>query len=429
MVSCKYTVYLQYLLLLNVVDACRIIAFAGHEPISGRRLLLETENSLPELAYDRPFLPALEHSSNWNAQQCGMRNAHENRDGWGVGWYPTDSEFSFPLRFRTMESIVSDVNSTSPTFYDILDGNHEISLINEAKETSGLFEHSQGFLENSVSVGSCGTETKQTPKLPLESRVVFGHVRKATSNINDENAHPFVFNHLLFMHNGMLADFELYQDILLRRLRPAVRGMLQGGVDSEHAGALFCNNLEGFPKRRDYSMAEMRGAMRTMIAELRALSAEASLHQCHKIHHSIISEINETSIPSGKMKSWSPSSMNFAVSDGQGIIVTRFRSKDDEDPPSLYYKLGVESYVSNKDKEDTSSVNNNNNHKRSFSVDGLVVASEPLEESGPDLSKWRLLGKDKMISYHPNEGVKIECLSHQCTSDTPADVDLFTTDC
>ena len=36
------------------------------------------------------------------------------------------------------------------------------------------------------------------------------------------------------------------------------------------------NNLEGFPTRTQFSMAELRGAMRTTVAELRALSAEAT---------------------------------------------------------------------------------------------------------------------------------------------------------
>lgn len=52
---------------------------------------------------------------------------------------------------------------------------------------------------------------------------------------------------------------------------------------------------------------------------------------------------------------------------------------------------------------------------------GIIVASEPLEDTLPALSAWRLLGKDKMLSYHPDEGVRIECLSELCTADLPAD--------
>lgn len=245
-----------------------------------------------------------------------------------------------------------------------------------------------------------------------------------------------VFNHLLWMHNGMLADFDSYKHILLKRLRPTVRGMIQGSVDSEVAGALFCNNLEGFPTRLDYSMAEMRGAMRTMIAELRAFSAEAALNICHTHDVDHTCDVDSVdggdcaplrSLRSDDKSKWTPSSMNFAVTDGKGLIVTRFRSKDNEDPPSLYYQLGVEKRyttahdVNNEDKEEEEGGGDVKYDwsAHSWQTDGLVVASEPLEETGPHLSSWRLLGKDKMISFHPSEGVRIECLSHKCTPDFP----------
>jgi glutamine amidotransferase len=265
------------------------------------------------------------------------------------------------------------------------------------------------------------------PNRPLESRVVFGHVRKATSTINDENAHPFVFNHLLFMHNGALDNFADYKPTLLKRLRPAVRGLIQGTVDSEHAGALFCNNLEGFPQRRDFSMTELRGAMRTMVAELRALSAEAALARCAADKPTISATARgpaaaSAGAPSATSGLWAPSSMNFAVSDGQGLVVTRFRSHKDEDPPSLYYKLGLSVRYRTDEGKLRAMAPGKAPSGGVISAPGLIVASEPLEESMPSLSAWRLLGKDKMISYHPSEGVKIECISDQCTPDLPADV-------
>jgi hypothetical protein len=55
-------------------------------------------------------------------------------------------------------------------------------------------------------------------------------------------------------------------------------------------------------------------------------------------------------------------------------------------------------------------------------VHGVIVASEPLETTLPGLSAWRLLGKDKMLSFHPSEGVRVECLSEECTPDLNADL-------
>lgn len=70
--------------------------------------------------------------------------------------------------------------------------------------------------------------------------------------------------------------------------------------------------------------------------------------------------------------------------------MTRFRSSEHEDPPSLYYKSMAE---------------------------GVVVASEPLDMTHGKLKEWKLLGKDKMLSYHPDEGIQVDCLSEICTED------------
>lgn len=135
---------------------CRIIAYAGGSSLSARKLLLDTENNLVELAYDYSFLPGVQHSKHYDRTKCALRNANENRDGWGVAWY-MDGEV-FPRRFRTSESLLSVDNTTSPSFTSLLDGHHEISLIGQAREDAGGFSHSQGFLGRSslAEVGSCG---------------------------------------------------------------------------------------------------------------------------------------------------------------------------------------------------------------------------------------------------------------------------------
>ena len=65
--------------------ACRMIVYAGEEEASGRKLLLESENGLPALAFSQPhrwdtLLRATTTSEYWEEQQCKARNAQENRD-------------------------------------------------------------------------------------------------------------------------------------------------------------------------------------------------------------------------------------------------------------------------------------------------------------------------------------------------------------
>lgn len=75
-------------------------------------------------------------------------------------------------------------------------------------------------------------------ELPIKSRNVIAHIRKATQGeIRLENCHPFVRElggrHWLFAHNGNLADY-----------RPALDGVYRpvGDTDSERA---FCALLQG----------------------------------------------------------------------------------------------------------------------------------------------------------------------------------------
>lgn len=482
-------------------SGCRIIAYAGEEKASGQRLLSSSENGLPQLAYEQPsrwstLLRATAQSEYWDEDQSMLRNRQENRDGWGVGWWEDDDiddgnrdtgsdqrVLSVPQRFRSARSLVdSKTNATSKQFLTLLSGNEKVVQVTTAFEGGGNFKHSQGFLglDSERVVSSCGVAVDhsvgssdedhvgnvehiatgkgegRSPGHELESRVIFGHVRAASPGlpIDETNSHPFIFNTLLWMHNGALSDFETYRETLLRRLRPSVRGLLAGSTDSEYAGALFVNNLEGFSpgrhlRKNRFSMAELRGAMRTTIAELRALSAEAALEL--KMHSSfdtprvcssapcegttiLTNSSNNNFGSSSPPSGWSPSSMNFAVSDGVGLVVTRFRSSRNQDPPTLYYKIGLSNEYratsftpsgSASVSPPASSPGSDSSlpHVPTLSRGGgaLTVASEPLETTEPALSAWRLLGKDRMISFHPDEGVRVECISDQCTSDTPAD--------
>jgi predicted glutamine amidotransferase len=484
-------------LLLSLPPAyvgCRIIAYIGDEPACGRKLLIETENNLPELAWNHPFLPASTHEKHWTAHESSLRNANENRDGWGVAWYQDGA--TFPLRYRTSKSLVTfEENATSPVFAELLDGLHNISQVTAVSESLGGFNHVQGLLgPEGIEVGRCGAETS-IPGAPVASRAIFGHVRKA-SHAHDDiredeavNSHPFVFNNLLWMHNGHLFKFEAYTATLIRKLRPGVRGLMRGDVDSELAGALFCHHLEGFPARLSYSMTELRAAMRVTVAELRALSAEAALEehlstcpnsqlhsstastvmrgkqveqaaaQCRagaevrevpraaiskqppaenaawehdKVHGAVAPGDNATGFhdDAGAGYQWAPSSMNFAVTDGVGLVVTRFRSAACQCPPSLYYRLGSATTcgigigVNPTEPCESVAADGSDNQSRMAAARGLLVASEPLQESLPGLSEWTLLGKDKMLTFHPSEGVRVECLSAKCTPDLPATVGL-----
>ncbi|KAJ3150240.1 hypothetical protein HDU89_003329 [Geranomyces variabilis] len=147
------------------------------------------------------------------------------------------------------------------------------------------------------------------------TKCAFCHIRAGTglTPTVETNNHPFRFGRHLFMHNGVLANFKSIKVALLQKLsRKAFENVL-GTTDSEHVAALFFTHL-GDDWNASYSIQDLKTAM---IATLRDLIALVRT--------------------SGKAGDVPPSSLNFAVTDGNVILAQRFSSHSNREPPSLYY--------------------------------------------------------------------------------------------
>ena len=105
--------------------------------------------------------------------------------------------------------------------------------------------------------------------------------------------------------------FESFRDELIADLPARVLPLVAGTTDSELAGAVFAANLAGFPERRSYDLISLRAAMLSTVAQLRVRSLAA--HQ-------------NMTYGSCDAADLTPSSLNFAVSDGRHLVVIRYRS-------------------------------------------------------------------------------------------------------
>lgn len=130
----------------------------------------------------------------------------------------------------------------------------------------GFFEDKacRVFLDHAPAVTS--PIARLVRELPIKSRNVIAHIRKATQGVVAlENCHPFVRElggrHWLFAHNGNLADY-----------RPALDGVYQpvGSTDSEQA---FCALLQGlreaFPGTGPATMAEAFDTVAALLPGIR----------------------------------------------------------------------------------------------------------------------------------------------------------------
>lgn len=127
--------------------------------------------------------------------------------------------------------------------------------------------------------------------------------------------HPFVHNHYLFMHNGVIAGFAKIRRRLLSELSDdAYDAVPSFHSDSAVSFALFLSFL---PNMSDTFPAEVL---------MRALQSVFEL----------ITRLQEEAGVAGDC-----SLLNFVVSDGQTLIATRYVSPTSDNPASLYYAEGT----------------------------------------------------------------------------------------
>jgi glutamine amidotransferase len=148
----------------------------------------------------------------------------------------------------------------------------------------------------------------------VNTKQLFAHVRAASPGmaVSELNVHPFSCGSLMWMHNGMVAGFKEIKRKLRAGLSDDAYALIQGTTDSEHAFAMFVNNLR--EPAAIVSAAEMRRALVATIGQLNELTSESGIAD--------------------------PSFYNFAVTNGRDTVVSRYCSKTDLPAASLHYSRG-----------------------------------------------------------------------------------------
>jgi predicted glutamine amidotransferase len=68
----------------------------------------------------------------------------------------------------------------------------------------------------------------------IESPLFLAHVRRSTGTpVQQSNCHPFRHNNWLFVHNGLLKDFQSYRRDMVMAIDPKLFSDLRGSTDSE----------------------------------------------------------------------------------------------------------------------------------------------------------------------------------------------------
>jgi len=352
---------LLLLLLLRPARPCRWAAYLGAEPLNASDLLVAPPHALALQSHRPPFVPALNESTLYDARLAKRRDSKINKDGFGVGYFDPG---------------VASATASRP-------------LARASRSGEAVAD-----------AGGLPTALARQMAAAVASRVVFAHIRAGSgAKVEEYNAHPFVVataphvadphvkhsRSLLFMHNGMVHDFETLKPKLLDHIGFERRQHIAGQTDSEHAGALLGHLLrqhELSDSDAPLPLPVLMDAVQQLVQHLDHLDADEDLSDIGG--YPDLDGIAEAASPSGGGGGGedcaAAHSLNFAVSDGFSLVATRFRSCLSQEPPSLYFGTG-------RFDAETGAIETGSG--------SILIASEPLSGAGEAAAGWQLVHKDE----------------------------------
>lgn len=194
----------------------------------------------------------------------------------------------------------------------------------------------------------------------VSTSCLFAHVRAAPpdSLVSEVNCHPFQYGRFLWMHNGASAQFPAIKRRLRESLRDDLYNLVQGTTDSEHAFAVFLNRIAD--PMANYSPEVLRRALVETIRQLETWNREAGITQ--------------------------PSYYNFALTDGNTVLATRYVSDPAQEPASLFLSHGVKFEC----HEGICRMVPASRHEHA-----VIIASEPLTEAREN---WIAVPENHLVS-------------------------------
>jgi glutamine amidotransferase len=167
----------------------------------------------------------------------------------------------------------------------------------------------------------------------------------------------------MWMHNGGIGGWKHIKRRLGQRLADRWYLGVVGGTDSEWAFALFLDTLERMghdPDHKPHDGGFGPGVLKKAMLKTIAIINELT----DSIPESIVQRENVDT----------KSLLNFAMSDGDTIICTRYISSSTDQAASLYYSSGTQW----DERESTTPVKNYQMERNDKGGDIVLVASEPL---------------------------------------------------
>ncbi|GLX79785.1 class II glutamine amidotransferase [Thalassotalea insulae] len=182
----------------------------------------------------------------------------------------------------------------------------------------------------------------------IPTKHFFAHVRDASVGmpVSQSNCHPFQYGRYLWMHNGRLDQFSCFRRLLLSELSDQAFDFIKGNTDSECAFALFLDEI-AFDQQASHSklVQGMRNTIEKISDYRRQVGASTNAF------------------------------INFALTNGQESVFTRYSTLADVRPASLFYHQEGEN---------------------------IIVSSEPVTENS---DYWTKVERNTLLSVCANKVV------------------------
>lgn len=367
---------------------CRFLIYKGAEPIRLSNLLTKPQHSIINQSFD--------------SRLRLDRRRPINGDGFGLAYYPTEEPSSPHMNRHQSDEILDKIlNSEQFESESLCSEDINKELEKEEQEVGPSIFKAITPAWNNENLRILAERTK--------SKLMFAHVRASTYGVLSEtNCHPFNYHSITFMHNGGVANFKKVRRRFLNELDDEFFNIVQGSTDSECCFALFVHILHSYgydPSRSKgkFGSKILRKVMNETISRIKYWTKQANKIVAEekfklandpefkrKLSLSKIKEIQESKEE--------PSMLNFAVTDGESIIVSRYISSKVDEAPSLYFSCGSD-FVERKQGEF-------NMHRVDKKNKMVLVSSEPITFERNDwtaipTNSLLTILKDQTILLHP----------------------------
>ncbi|KAL6930020.1 hypothetical protein ACO0SA_001427 [Hanseniaspora valbyensis] len=374
---------------------CRFLIYKGTDPIRLSNLLTKPQHSIINQSFD--------------SRLRLDRRRPINGDGFGLAYYP-----AYVDEKEEEENYLTTLNS----FDDLQEEGEEEQDVNisdsdslDLNEVNKLYEEEVEEEEDiGPSVFKAITPAWNNENLRIlaertKSSLMFAHVRASTYGVLSEtNCHPFNYHSLTFMHNGGVSNFKKIRRRFLNELSDEYFNVVQGSTDSECCFALFLhvlNSLGYDPSKPSgkFGSKVLRRAMNETVARIKYWTKEANklvAEEKYKLKNdaSYRKKLSIFKIKEIQESKEEPSMLNFAVTDGESVIVSRYITSKVDEAPSLYFSCGSE-FVERKNGE----FNMNRVDKKNKVV---MVSSEPITFERND---WTAIATNSLLTIQKDQTV------------------------